>query len=78
MGEGMTSYEEVPDPPPSVVVSVEAPGEKWRELGRSLLGFHYRMGLTAMCRCGKTVIECDVQAHARRLGLLPALPVVKR
>lgn len=46
-------------PPP------EAGGDTWRAFGLAVLAFHHRVALTAMCRCGRTVIECDVLAQAR-------------
>src|SRR5438445_8182754 len=49
----------------------------WEVLGKAVLAFHYRVALTAMCQCGRTVVECDVQHHARQLGLLPPLPRVE-
>lgn len=49
------------------------PADKWREFGQALLGFHHRVAISATCRCGRTVVECDVQHHARRLGLLSPL-----
>lgn len=42
--------------------------------GRAVLGFHHRVFNTAMCRCGRTVIECDVLAQARAHELVPQLP----
>lgn len=52
----------------------DVPSDKWRAFGKTLLEFHYRMGLTAMCRCGETVISCYVLSQARAYGLLPPLP----
>lgn len=45
--------------------------ETWRSFGRAVLEFHYRAELTAMCRCGRTVI---LTHQARERGLLPPLP----
>lgn len=46
----------------------------WRSFGQAVLGFHFRVWQTAMCQCGRTVVECDVMAQARTHGLLPPLP----
>ena len=51
---------------------VSQPSEKWQAFGQAVLAFHHRVALTAMCRCGRTVIECDVLAQARAHGLLPS------
>lgn len=68
-----------------MVTVVESAGQpardetgKWATLGRAVLAFHYRVGISATCRCGRTVIECDVQHHARQLGLLPPTPASPR
>ena len=53
--------------------AVKVPSEKWQAFGQAVLAFHHRVALTAMCRCGRTVIECDVLAQARQHGLLPRL-----
>lgn len=50
----------------------------WEQFGSRLLGFHHRVGMTAMCRCGETVIACSVLASARDLGLLPPLQDLSR
>ena len=44
---------------------------RWKAFGTAVLSFHHRVALTAMCRCGRTTIECDVLAQARAYGLLP-------
>lgn len=46
------------------------PSGKWEAFGRAVLGFHRRVAATAMCFCGRTVIECDVLAQARQYGLI--------
>lgn len=48
----------------------------WQSFGQAVLGLHYRVELTAMCRCGRTVVDCDVMAQARAHGLTPELPEV--
>lgn len=54
-------------------LDITATAQQWREFGMAVLAFHHRVWMTAMCRCGRTVIECDVLHHARELGLLPPL-----
>lgn len=49
------------------------PQDKWHTLGKAVLAFHPRVGISAMCGCGRTVFACEVQHIARRLGLLPPL-----
>lgn len=46
------------------------PSGKWEAFGEAVLSFHHRVAATAMCQCGRTVIECDVLAQARQHGLL--------
>lgn len=60
------------DPPSGNAARVES-GEPdvWQAFGKAVLGFHRRVYATAMCRCGRTVVECDVMAQARTHGLLP-------
>lgn len=55
--------------PASAVVPRRSSG-KWESFGEAVLGFHHRVAATAMCRCGRTVIECDVLAQARQHGLI--------
>lgn len=47
--------------------------DKWRALGKAVLAFHHRVAMTAVCRCGRTIVGCDVLDNARKLGLLPPL-----
>lgn len=49
------------------------PQDKWHTLGKAVLAFHPRVGVSVMCGCGRTVFACEVQHIARRLGLLPPL-----
>lgn len=59
---------------------VEVPDRdgRWAAFGRAVLGFHHRVFNTAMCRCGRTVVECDVLAQARAHELVPPLPEAGR
>lgn len=52
---------------------IDVPVSRWQGFGVAVLSFHHRVGATAMCRCGRTVIECDVLAQTREHGLLPEL-----
>lgn len=56
----------------------DQPDGVWRAFRQAILAFHHRVALTAMCRCGRTVIECDVLAQARFHKLVPAVPDVPR
>lgn len=53
--------------------SGQVDSDVWRAFGNALLAFHHRVFFTAMCRCGRTIIECDVLAQARAHQLLPPL-----
>lgn len=56
---------------PAAMATVQP--DLWRAFGAAVLSFHHRVALTAMCRCSRTIIECDVLAQARAHGLLPPL-----
>lgn len=47
--------------------------DKWRAFGVAMLAVHHRVAVSATCRCGRTVVGCDVIALARQHGLLPPL-----
>lgn len=47
--------------------------DKWRAFGVAMLAVHHRVAVTATCRCGRTVVTCEVIAQARQHGLLPPL-----